>query len=293
MVYELAALGAAVCWAASSLLAADTAKQIGGLAFTRLRVGFAAIMLIGITLPLGLLSDIPTSAYPQLVLSGVIGLAVGDGALFIAFKRLGPRRAQILYTSNAPFAVLLGMFFLNEQPGLNDILGMVIVLAGVVIAITWGKRRSQMHNWESIEGALWIGILFGLLSGFGQALGTLIVKPVLDAGVNPMGALTIRMIAAFVLLLAVSPMLPKQAMKTTGKHALYALSNAFLAIVVGVGLLMYAFSIGDIGIASVLSATTPVLVLPLIWMKTRERPAAMAWIGALITVAGLALIATS
>lgn len=293
MVYEAAAIGAAICWAVSSLLAADTAKQIGGLAFTRLRVAFAAIMLLVITLPSGLLGEIPLGAYPQLILSGVIGLALGDGALFIAFKRLGPRRAQILYTANAPFAVLLGMFFLGELPGIYDVLGMTIVLAGVVIAITWGKRRSQMHLWESVEGPLWIGIAFGLLSGLGQALGTLIVKPVLDEGVDPIGALTIRMIAALLLLLVVSPAFPGQAIKTTGKHLVYAASNAFLAIVVGVGLLMYAFSIGDIGIASVLSATTPVLVLPLIWLKTRERPAVMAWVGAVIAVVGLAMIATN
>lgn len=293
MVYEAAAIGAAICWAVSSLLAADTAKQIGGLAFTRLRVAFAAILLLAITLPTGLLSGIPFSAYPQLILSGVIGLALGDGALFIAFKRLGPRRAQILYTSNAPFAVLLGMFFLGEQPGVYDILGMVIVLAGVVIAITWGKRRSQIHLWESVEGPLWIGILFGLISGLGQALGTLIVKPVLDEGADPMGALTIRMLAALLLLIAVSPAFPGQAIKTTGKHVLFAASNAFLAIVIGVGLLMYAFSIGDIGLASVLSATTPILVLPLIWFKTRERPAAMAWVGAAVAVVGLAMIASN
>jgi drug/metabolite transporter (DMT)-like permease len=42
-----------------------------------------------------------------------------------------------------------------------------------------------------------------------------------------------------------------------------------------------------------LSATVPVLVLPLIWVRTRQRPATAAWAGAVLVVAGTAMILTA
>ncbi|MEM7194484.1 MAG: DMT family transporter [Pseudomonadota bacterium] len=292
MSYEWAALGAALCWALSSLLAADVSREIGGMAFTRLRVWLGFAMLLCITIPNGRLAGVPLEDYGLLALSGCIGLALGDGALFVAFKRLGPRRAQILYTSNAPIAVVLGVLFLGERPSFLTLSGIAAVIVGVVIAVIWGKRLSQIHQWEQIQGSLLVGCMFGLLSGLGQALGTLIVKPVLDDGVDPIAASTVRMGAAALMLYMCRHITEKESggAKITKTHVLFAAGNSFLAVVVGVSLLLFAFAHGDIGVASALSATTPVLVLPLIWLQTKERPAMGAWGGAILAVAGIILI---
>jgi drug/metabolite transporter (DMT)-like permease len=74
------------------------------------------------------------------------------------------------------------------------------------------------------------------------------------------------------------------------RHVFYASMNALVAIVIGVSLLLWAFARGDIGVASILSSTTPVLILPWLWYQTKERPAAGAWIGALVAVLGTAAI---
>jgi len=292
MPYEFAALGAALSWVFASLLAADTSREIGGMAFNRLRVCAGFFMLLAITLFSGTLVAVPWKWYPLLALSGAIGLAIGDTALFAAFRLLGPRRAQVLYATNAPMAVLLGMLFLDESPTALQLVGIAAVFTGVVIAIIWGKRPSQLHRWEQLQGALWVGIGLGLLSGLGQAIGSLIVKPALDAGVDPIAASTVRIGAAAVVLIGLRlvrlsdpPLVP-----VARKHITYASFNALLAIVVGVSLLLYAFANGEVGISSVLSATTPVLILPVLWMRTRERPALGAWCGAALAVVGTAAI---
>ncbi|MGI9316647.1 MAG: DMT family transporter [bacterium] len=292
MPYEFAALAAAFSWVFASLLAADPSREIGGMAFNRIRVSAGFLMLLVITLTSGKLLMTPLSWYPMLVLSGVAGLAIGDTALFAAFKRLGPRRAQILYACNAPIAVVLGMIFLGETPRPGQIVGIVAVFSGVVIAIIWGKRKSQLHRWEQIQGAVWIGVCLGLLSGLGQALGSLIVKPALDAGVDPMAASTVRIGAATILLFAMRYFgyAEPAVITITPRHVFYASMNALVAIVIGVSLLLWAFAKGDVGIASILASTTPVLILPWLWYKTKERPAAGAWIGALIAVLGTAAI---
>ncbi|MEJ2177212.1 MAG: DMT family transporter [Gammaproteobacteria bacterium] len=292
MPYEFAALGAAFSWVFASLLAADSSREIGGVAFNRIRVSAGFVMLLMITLLSGELLLVSMTWYPLLVLSGLAGLAIGDTALFAAFKRLGPRRAQILYACNAPIAVVLGMVFLGESPSIGQIAGIVSVFSGVVIAIIWGKRASQLHRWEQIQGAIWIGVGLGLVSALGQALGSLLVKPALDAGVDPMAASTVRIGAATILLIAMRQFgLSEPAVSSiASRHVFYASMNALLAIVVGVSLLLWAFAHGDVGIGSILASTTPVLILPWLWYRTGERPAAGAWIGALIAVLGTAAI---
>ena len=65
---------------------------------------------------------------------------------------------------------------------------------------------------------------------------------------------------------------------------------AFLGLGVGMTLLLFALAGGKVGIVSTLSATSPAIILPMIWARTGERPAAGAWAGAALVVAGMALI---
>jgi drug/metabolite transporter (DMT)-like permease len=292
MPYEFAALSAALSWVFASLLAADSSREIGGVAFNRIRVCSGFLFLLIITLSTGELLKTSIDWYPLLALSGVAGVAIGDTALFSAFKRLGPRRAQILYACNAPIAVILGILLLNESPSVGQVFGIVAVFIGVVIAIIWGKRRTQLHRWEQVQGVVWIGIILGLVSAFGQAVGSIIVKPALDAGIDPMAALTVRIGAAAFILLALRTLGVSDAATAAVKirHYFYASMNALIAVVIGASLLLYAFAKGDVGIASVLSATTPVLILPWLWFQTKECPASGAWLGAAIAVLGTAAI---
>ncbi len=292
MYYEYAALCAAFSWVFASLLAADASRELGGMAFNRLRVVAACLMLLVITSVSGELQAVPFHWYPVLAISGVAGLAIGDSALFAAFKRLGPRRAQVLYACNAPVAVILGIIFLSEAPTWGQLAGIAAVLCGVVIAIIWGKRKSQLHRWEEVQGLVWIGVALGLISALGQAVGSLVVKPALEAGVDPIAASAVRLGAAALVLLLMrgTGLSEPAAVPVTIRHITLASANAFVAVVVGATLLLWAFSNGDVGIASVLSATTPVMILPVLWLRTRERPALGAWVGASIAVIGTAAI---
>jgi drug/metabolite transporter (DMT)-like permease len=66
--------------------------------------------------------------------------------------------------------------------------------------------------------------------------------------------------------------------------------TAFLGLGVGMTLLLFALAGWKVGIVSTLSATSPVLILPLLWLRTGQRPAAGAWAGAALVVVGMALI---
>jgi drug/metabolite transporter (DMT)-like permease len=66
--------------------------------------------------------------------------------------------------------------------------------------------------------------------------------------------------------------------------------TGIIALAFGMTLLLFALSGGKVGIVSTLSATTPVIILPMLRLKNRQEPAPVAWAGATLVVAGIALI---
>jgi drug/metabolite transporter (DMT)-like permease len=66
--------------------------------------------------------------------------------------------------------------------------------------------------------------------------------------------------------------------------------SAFFGTGLGMSLLMAALAHGNVGIVSTLSSMTPVLILPMVWARTRVAPPLLAWVGAGLAVAGTALI---
>ena len=54
--------------------------------------------------------------------------------------------------------------------------------------------------------------------------------------------------------------------------------------------ILQALKLGDASLVAMLSSVSPVLVLPLLWLVYKRRPAAGAWLGAALTVGGTVLI---
>jgi uncharacterized membrane protein len=56
--------------------------------------------------------------------------------------------------------------------------------------------------------------------------------------------------------------------------------SAAVAMALGMTLILQAMRHGQAGLVAVLSSVTPVLILPLLWLVYRRRPAMGAWVGA-------------
>jgi drug/metabolite transporter (DMT)-like permease len=292
-IHELAALGAATCWALTGLISAGPAGHLGAPAFNRVRQIFVTGLLALYVVATGTWRELDAASIGPLLLSGLIGIFVGDTLLFATLNRLGPRRSGILFALNAPIAALLGWLVLGEALPVAAMMGIALTATGVFLAILFGKRRAQIHEWETIKGPLSIGVLLGLGAATGQAIGSILVRPVMATGLDPFVASLLRVgIAA--LCLSVLTQLPIPSVKPKGPltfrvAAMTALTGV-LALAIGMTLLLFALSGGKVGIISTLSATSPVMILPMLWLKTGERPAGGAWAGAALVVVGMGLI---
>lgn len=293
--FEAAALGAAASWAIGGLIIAGPTKLLGGPRIARVRMYWVTFALVAIATIVGGWTSLDGRDVVLLGLSGVFGLALGDAALFTAFANLGPRRTGILFATNAPMAAILSAIFYGERFTTPALIGTILILTGVTLAIGFGTRPGQNHHWEEIRGNLWIGVGFGLLGALGQAVGVLIADPVFDGSVSTWAGAAVRAIVGLVALLALRGYFEKRAivpkpsripLKTWGILIL----SGTIGMVIGKTLVLVALSGGDPGIVSILVSTSPALQLPLIWLVTRERPAAGAWLGAMLAAAGTALI---
>ncbi len=293
MSYEYLALLAAACWAFGSLLSAQAATHLGAFAFTRYRMLIAMSLLWLLSLLSGSWQTLASAQVLLLILSGAIGIFIGDTALFAAMNRLGPRRAGVLFATHALFSVLLAYFFLGETLWGLTLVGGSLLVGGVMIAIAFGKRKEEQHQWESSQQGLKIGIALALLSALCQAVSTLMLKPLMVQGLDAIAGSAVRMSTGFALHLLVWLLgwrIAKSYLPLTPKIFGYVFINASLSMVLGMTLILQALKSGDAGMVALFSSVSPVLILPMLWLVYRRRPAWGAWAGAVLTVAGIALL---
>ncbi|EJU9867518.1 DMT family transporter [Vibrio vulnificus] len=293
MGFEWLALAAALLWAIASLLSVTPAQHLGSFAYSRWRMGCTAVMLSSMALFTGGWSSVMAEHITPMMFSGLIGIFIGDTALFACLNRMGPRQAGLLFSCHAVFSAILGYFLFSESMTSMELLGSLLVFSGVVLAIFFGRRGQSQNALETVKGAAWIGIALGLLAALCQALGGIIAKPVMQTDIDPVAASAIRMISAFVahfLLRATGAKISRATQKMNGRIFAITAINGFLAMAVGMTLILYALREGNVGMVALLSSTTPIMLLPILWIYTKQRPNRYAWLGAFVAVTGTAIL---
>jgi drug/metabolite transporter (DMT)-like permease len=71
---------------------------------------------------------------------------------------------------------------------------------------------------------------------------------------------------------------------------LRAILPGFIGYIAAVSLQLYALRSYDAGVVAVLSSMAPVLMLPMIWATSGDRPPWSAWLGAILAVLGAGII---
>ena len=147
--------------------------------------------------------------------------------------------------------------------------------------------------WEGDSHRRKAGLLLGLASALSFSASLLVAAPVMAHGADPICATAIRAFAGSLATFIPAILLRRnrqQMMELTPRIALQVIGSGILGTGVGLTAQLYALKNGPVGVVSALSSTTPVAMLPLVWAASRQRPTAMAWIGAGLAVLGIAVI---
>ena len=128
----------------------------------------------------------------------------------------------------------------------------------------------------------------GLAAALCQAVGVLLLKPIFQTGDgDPILVSTLRIGVATLALISIRVSARFKAWrKLNFRLLLQIVLNGSVAMVVGMTLLIFALVGGNIGIVATLSATAPILILPMLWIIDKKIPNATAWVGAVFAVMG-------
>ncbi|WP_067927003.1 MULTISPECIES: DMT family transporter [unclassified Sulfitobacter] len=287
-----AAIGTAACFAISSLLAYDAARTLGAIVFSFLRMSLVAVGFAVLALTSGFDTSLSLTDISLLVLSGILGVFLADTLRYASLARIGPALQSLLNTTTAPFALVLGFVILGQVVSELALFGTAIVFGGLVLAI-FSRNFAALTRFSGERSNVTGGVLFGLASALSQAGSVLIAAPVMLDGADLVSATFIRSLAGSLSLL-LPVVLSAERKAQIGSMPKPVVGQVFLSAAIGTGLGMtlqlYALSSGPVGVVSTLAATTPLIILPLIWVLGKARPPGLAWIGAICAVAGVTLI---
>jgi len=299
---ESMAIFAAIIFSWTSVFFTTAGQRLGVTLVNLLRLPVAALCLALTRLALtGDLwpQNLAISQYFWISLSGIIGLAIGDSALFQSFTTIGPRRSMTMMALAPVFTVVAAWSILDEQLGLVSLLGIGIIISGVMLA-SFGKGKGQGLFGDIPRKTLHVGLLLALLAAMGQGLGTVFAKMGMvssagqSTGCDPLSATLIRLVAAslaYWLIVLPRQNIPKLARRLKDGRGTRALAIAILmGPFISVWVSLIAIKNTDTGIAQVLLGMVPIFVILPSWIVYHDKPTPVSLIGVCIAVGGGALL---
>ena len=287
---QLAALGAASCWSVSALAFETAGRRLGSFAVNVLRLAMATVILAAICwalrgLPLP--TDASSHAWLWLGISGLVGFTFGDLCQFRAFVLIGPRLTTLMMGLAPPLTALIGWLLLGEVLPGQDLLGMSSILAGIAWAIL-GRAPATNELRPHV-----VGVLLAAGGALGQA-GGLVLSKIGMGGYDPFAATQVRILAGlggFIVLTTLLRWWPRVRVAAAHPSVLgFTAVGAFFGPTLGVALSLIAVRHTLAGVAASIMATTPLLIIPLVILLRREKVGVSGVGGAVLVVAGVALL---
>lgn len=265
MVGEIAALTVALCWA----IAARMFKVLGA-SFSPLSLNFwkgmVAIALLLVVTQLFLPPvNLPVSAYGWLLLSGVVGIGIGDTCFFQALNKIGDTQSVLITETLAPiFTALLAMVWIAEWLTWQQWLGIALVLVSVDMVVKV-RRKTQLHLFAPS------GYIYAAIAAVCQAVGAVISRDILTTYtfLDAFNASLVRLTGGLLIIVLLMAVMKKRWLPQSDEPArmwrMFALAT-LLGTAAALYLQMVAFANAKAGVVQTLIATSAVMSLAVAWV---------------------------
>lgn len=289
---ELLALLVAFLWGLASVIWTAAGEKVSATELNLIKA-FAAMGLVGCALLLTgtSLAPVPGSSLVQILLSGMVGIGVGDVALFAAFQRIGPTRTSMIKLLSPLLVSLFAFLSLSEKLTLLDLLGMLITILGILLVLSERLPRNQVTPQQ-----FWNGLVLALVSTLGEVVGVGLSRQVLvQTQMDPLWSTFLRLSAAGVFL-SLWVVITRQRIGAW----LHSPASKRLVLLIGSGVLCGTFiglwlqqtvlKITAAGVAQTFFSSTPLFILLIQSLLQRHLPSLRALGGVSVSMLGVALL---
>ena len=283
-----------------------SAKLIGGTEANFWRLTLATLFLGFWAYDFGV--GLAGQAFPVFLLSGMVGIGVGDGALFQALPRLGSRLSMLLIQClTAPLGAVIEWCWLGTRLKSGQIVCGLTILAGVGLALLPTEHlKRNPRQWA-------VGTLWGIVSALAGAAGAVLSRKaymIAEACAQPIdaGSAAFQRVVGGLLLGGLTLLLVRGhrfqfetrapggfqleiARKKWRELWPWVLVNSLAGQTLGVSFMQWALRTTPTGIVLAIIAITPVVVIPFALLVEGECPTTRSVLGGLVAVAGVAALA--
>ncbi len=287
---EAASLCAAFLWACCINIYRHWGRDISShtLNFFKNLVGVVCLVLSVLLVR----PDHPQEAgvYGMLALSGIVGLAMGDTAFFASLKRLGSQISSAGLCLSPVFAVLIAYVFLHEELSVYELVGIVMVVTALLGSIYFGRQGKKSPLALISTKTFIAGIVFAVIAALGNGSGIVMSREAFQKAHILSGTL-IRMAPA-VLLLILFQKKADAAYYIKEKKRVFAVIGiaSFFGTFLGVLLFSTGTKYAKAGVASALTSTFPVWVIPISWLFFHEKTNWQSVLSIVLAVCGIMVI---
>jgi drug/metabolite transporter (DMT)-like permease len=295
----IAALISALLWAISAIIFRNLGKSIPPVELNL----FKGCMAVGLMLVTTLLLRehalvMPITTIGLLIISGIVGVGMGDTAYFESLNHLGSRFALLLGMLAPPMTGALAWIFMGESISLTSWLGIVVTIAGIAWVIT-----EEQATEENVKINYKKGIQYAVIAALAQAIGAVISRYAMTASGATISALQtsiIRLLAGIIYLAVLIIFSKKSAFLWLRKDEVCGRTSTWklLRMVAVVGILgtytavwlqQVSIQFAPVAIAQTLLSTSPLFILPIIALRG-EKLSFRAVGGVVVSLVGIVLL---
>ncbi|MFC1860054.1 DMT family transporter [Chloroflexota bacterium] len=288
------ALATAFCWAGSNAIIKSITAKIDALSLGALRLCIAFLFLFAFVFLSGrgtALIHTPLTPIAYVIISGIIAQAIGDTIYIRSLSYLNVSRAfPVSQCAYSFFTMLLVVLLLGEAFTWVTGVGAFFALFGIYLITSTriAPGRGSMPRRISKKG-----IVLALIAGVVWSLAALALK----LGVvemDPLVAAAIRVSSAAIALTSFALSRRKRGALELRRYGFRSLALALTSGLIdyGLGMVFFIIAIQLIGAGKtvVLSATSPLFLLPFSVFILKERLTRFTLLGILIGIAGIYLV---
>jgi len=231
-----------------------------------------------------------------LLASGVVGMGLGDLALFMALPRLGSRLSLLITQClAAPIAAVCEWLWLDTYLSAGQIGFSAVILGGVAFAFMPDRKNPPQVKLH------WTGFVLGILSAAGQGIGAIITRKgnlvAIAAGEGQLDGINAayhRILGGLVLTAVWFALLngrrwsqPRLSDAPARPRYSWVVANGLAGPVIGVSCYQWALATTPSGIVLPIVAMSPLVAIPLAWWLEGDRPTTRSILGGVLAVAGV------